>query len=34
MKALKIHEQRLTAKLREIQEAKKRLRERVSKKIG
>jgi hypothetical protein len=34
MKALKIHEQRLTAKLREIQEAKKRLRERVSKKLG
>lgn len=34
MKALKIHEQRLTAKLREIQEAKKRLRERVAKKIG
>ena len=34
MKALKIHEQRLTAKLREIQEAKKRVRERVAKKIG
>lgn len=34
MKALKIHEAQLTAKLRRIQEAKRRIRARVTKKLG
>lgn len=34
MKALKIHEKQLRAKLRRIQEAKKRVRNRVIKRLG
>ena len=34
MKALKIHEARLTAKLKRIQEAKRRMRARVNKQLG
>jgi hypothetical protein len=34
MKALKIHERRLQAKLRRIQEAKAKVRHRVTRKLG